>query len=88
MHTSEYPLKSRKPRELKRPKQTPLKAFVAHGVHVQEWYQEQESTLNPERPKFQRLLEQVESGEVTTIVVAALDRFSRDQIETLRLLNS
>ncbi len=62
-----------------------IKAFcLAHGVQVEEWYEEQESTLNPERPKFQKLLEQVESGEVTTIVVAALDRFSRDQIETLK----
>ena len=57
---------------------------LSRGLDVQEWLEEQESTLNFERPKFRRLLEQVRSGEISTIVVAALDRFSRDQIETLQ----
>ncbi len=62
-----------------------IKAFcLSRGLQVQEWFQEQESTLNAERPEFQRLIERVRSGEATTIVVAALDRFSRDQIETLQ----
>ncbi len=62
-----------------------INAFcVSRGFQVQEWFQEQESTLNLERPEFQRLLEKLRAGEVSTIVVAALDRFSRDQIETLQ----
>ncbi|MBI4962450.1 MAG: recombinase family protein [Desulfomonile tiedjei] len=64
-----------------------INAFcAARGLQVNEWFQEQESTLNLDRPEFRRLIEGLQTGTITTVVVAALDRFSRNQIETLQAI--
>ena len=42
--------------------------------------------LNLDRPEFHRLLEGVRSGTVSAVAVAALDRFSRDPLETLQAI--
>lgn len=59
---------------------------LSNGVVLDEWLEEQESTLNPDRPEFQRLMDGLRSGEVGTVIVSAIDRFSRDQIETLQAM--
>ncbi len=66
-----------------------IKAFaISRKLKVDEWPEEQESTLNPDRPKYQRMMDMVRTGEVDTIIVAALDRFSRDQIEILQAMET
>jgi site-specific DNA recombinase len=63
-----------------------INSFCARsGLSVQRWYREQESTLNLDRPEFVRLLNDLRAGNIDTIIVAALDRFSRNQIETLQV---
>jgi|GEM_PF-5937320 len=59
---------------------------VSRNIAIDEWFQEQESTLNPDRPEFQKILDGLRTGAISTVIVAALDRFSRDQIETLQAI--
>lgn len=55
-----------------------LKAYcVAHGIAVDEWFQDIGSGLNYKRKHFNRLMEMVELGQVRRLIIAHRDRLIR-----------
>ncbi len=60
----------------------------AHGIHIDEWLEEQESGASIERGEFKRLMDGIQSGIIKCIVVYALDRFSRNTIQTLQAMET
>jgi predicted site-specific integrase-resolvase len=50
---------------------------LAQGIAVDEWIAEVGGGLNFKRKKFRDLIRRIESGEITTLVIAHKDRLAR-----------
>jgi DNA invertase Pin-like site-specific DNA recombinase len=57
------------------------------GLKIHTWIYEQESGAK-ERKQFKALIDGVQAGTIRTVVVYALDRFSRSQIQTLQAVET
>jgi predicted site-specific integrase-resolvase len=59
---------------------------VAQGLSVDEWISEVGGGLSFQRKKFRSLIRQIESGEVSTLVVAHQDRLARFGFDLIEYL--